>query len=151
MKKSTTFLLLVAFLISIFVISTIGVAAHNSHMKVYFQKAEITDCKTLKVAGGVRKYDRVVFDPDGETIYQIQYKLTPNPEEVTERDGFEFIFDNDGGTHKDSHGDDQPNATLNKNIVTFLAETTVVVRLQTLDGSNQFDTITIICKALVAS
>lgn len=147
MKKSSTFLLIVAFIISIFFISSMGIAASNSHMKKYFTKVEITDCKVIKGAGGDRKIASVQFDSDGETIYEIKYRLTPDPEtgDVTEADAFEFRFDNDGGTHLDGEGNEQPNAILNKNIVTFLAKTTVVVRLQTLDGSNCYDRITIYC------
>ena len=156
MKKSTTFLLIVAFIISIFFVSTMGVAAYNSHMKSYFKDVEIINCQTIKQPGGVYKYDRVTFNPDGDTIYKIDYKLTPDQSKVTEQDAFEFIFDDDGGSHvviENGEPKNSPNAILNKNIVTFLyidpekKSTSVTVRLQTLDGSNKYDTISIICMA----
>lgn len=147
MKKSTTFLLIVAFIISIFFISSMGVAAHNSHMKVYFTSIEILDCKTIKTEDGEIYYKKIPLESEGETVYQINYALNPDPSEVTEQDAFEFVFDSDGGTHIDIHGDEQPNAILTKNIVTFFAETTVMIRFQTTDGSNLSKQLMIICKA----
>lgn len=160
MKKSISFLLIVAFIISIFVVHSIGTAAHNLSFKSYFKTVEITDYDKMSKFGGGQIKDKLIYlQTEGETVYQIQYRTTPDESEVTEGgDGYEFLFDVDGGTHENIHGDQVPNCEFqkkadetNSNILTFHHECTVIVRLQTVDGSNLYDLLKIRCRVQKAS
>ena len=168
MKKSAIFIILVAFVISIFVLSSFGTTASTTQLKSYFTSVEILNCEPLK--GTSMKAMYVDFNAEEyQTSIYIEYKLTPDQDEVTETDAFEFVFpenlkdqeeisamsdsekkqyEKERTILKDEDG--VKKAELQKNVITFYDEWTATVMLRTLDGSNLTDTVMIFCSIPMA-
>ena len=152
MKKSSLFLLLVVFFISIFIVSSLGTKTNSDQMKHYFQSVKIINCEELDDGNGhILKYIEVDFDQQtGDPYVYIDYELNPDPSDVTEQDAYEFVFASevptfdyeDPITHEIKS---QPYCSIYKNVVTFYHECAITVTLQTTDGSRLSDSVLIIC------
>ena len=149
MKKSIIFIILVTFVVSIFILSSFGTSSDTSQLKHYFQSVEIINVEVIDIGTKKIKYVEVDFDEEfGETYYYIDYVINPDSTEVTEQDAFEFVITSDVPTFDYDDGHEiiqKPCATIYKNVVTFYAECSVSVTLQTTDGSRLSDSVTIIC------
>ena len=154
MKKSSIFLLLVAFFISIFIISSLGTATSSEQMKHYFKSVRIINCEEIDMGNGqVLKYIEMDFDQQtGDPYVYIDYELNPDPSEVTEKDAFEFVFASEVPTFDYEDPITHETKTMEmcsiyKNVVTFYHECAITVTLQTTDGSRLHDSVLIICSA----
>ena len=149
MKKSAIFIILVTFVVSIFILSSFGTSSDSSQLKHYFETVEIINVEVIDLGSTKIKYVDIDFDVEnGETYYYIDYVINPDPEEVTEQDGFEFVITSEIPTFEYDTGSgiiQKESATIYKNVVTFYAECSVSVTLQTTDGSRLSDSVTIIC------
>lgn len=166
MKKSVIFLILVAFVMSIFLLSSYGTAAESSQLKTYFSSVSILTYDFGPEDGMSTKIlyvDYIVVDSD-PYIY-LDYTTTPNQEDVSESDAVEFVFPanfkEDESVDIESMSQEEyeayveekntfyangvKKAYLYKNTVTFFGECVVNVMLRTTDGSTLYDQVMIIC------
>lgn len=143
MKKSSIFILVVTFLLSIFLVSFYGLQIRDEHMKRYFTKAEILDAQVIEFEGEKLKY--IIYDFDKQkapsSLY-IEYSVTP--EDVTDSEGYEFIITSGNGTFIEDEIE-YPFAEITKNRVTFYKACDITVMLRTTDGSGLSDSVIIFC------
>ena len=149
MKKSSLFVAIVGFLVSVFLISLFGGAVRDDQFKIYFENVSIlTYDIILKGEGGTEhKFKEVIFDEDlGETKIAIDYEI--KPESATNTSAYEFIIAD--GNEQFDIGDASHTmmdcATIEKNILTFYHPVSIKVMLRTTDGSALSDFCTFICK-----
>lgn len=166
MKKSVIFLILVAFVMSIFILSSYGTAAETSQLKKYFTDVTILTYDFGPEDGQEIKLlylDYVV--EDSQPYVYLDYSTTPNQEDVTESDSVEFVFPANFTESEtvdiDSMSEEErkdyieekntfyvkgvKKAYIYKNTVTFYGECAVMVMLRTKDGSSLYDQVMIIC------
>lgn len=151
MKKSSIFILVITFIVSIFVISFFGLQVRDEHMKRYFTRAEFINTEVIDMPDGSKiKYVNVTInEEDGMGYFYItygQYYIVA-PEDSTDSDGYEFIITSEVPTFTDSQGKEQAYAEIYKEKVTFYHECAVNVMLRTTDGSGLSDTLLIVCDA----
>ena len=155
MRKTSIFIVLISFLISIFLITFYGLTVRDEHMKVYVTNAEILTCDNLEQARkeGVEKRKRLSFDEEtGST--QIFIDLNIEPSATTESNAFELNFvTNETKQVGKSYinyiyvdGEKQPLAELLNSSLTFYRRGAVKIRLHTTDGSEIQDFCTFVCK-----
>lgn len=149
MKKSSLFIAIVSFLLSVLLVSMLGGAIKDDQFKVYISEVEILtyDIVFEGEGGSKTKFKEVDFDEaSGETKIAIDYRIAPE-EDATNSNAYEFAivdgneqFDIGDGYHtmKDC-------ATLEKNILTFYHPVSIKVMLRTTDGSALSDFCTFIC------
>ena len=148
MKKSSLFIAIVSFLLSIFLVSMLGGAIKDDQFKIYFSEVEILSYDIILEGEGGSKYKfkGVDFDESsGETKFAIDYRIAP--EEATNSTAYEFAIVD--GNEKFDIGDGQHTmkdcATIEKNILTFYHPVSIKVMLRTTDGSALSDFCTFIC------
>lgn len=146
MKKSSIFILILTFLLSIFLISFYGLQVRDEHMKRYFTKAEFTNTEVMEFGGQQYKYLVHQFDPENApSVLYLEYIVTP--EDVTESEGYEFVIVGGNATFIDG-GEEYPYAEINKDRVTFYHECDITVMLRTTDGSGLSDQVIIYCEVV---
>ena len=144
MKKSSVFILLLTFLLSIFLISFFGLQVRDEHMKRYFSKAEFINTEVMEFSGKQYKYLIHEFDPEhAPSVMYLEYVV--EPADVTDSDGYEFIIVGGNGTFIDNE-EEYPYAEINKDRVTFYHECDITVMLRTTDGSGLSDQVIIYCE-----
>ena len=148
MKKSSIFILLVSFFLSIFLISFFGLAVSDEHMKRYFTKAEFINTEVAEFGGNKLKYINIeINSEDGLGYFYITYGeyYQVLPEDSTDSNGYEFVIISDIPTYIDDNGDEQPTIEIYKEKITFYTEGSATVMLRTTDGSDLHDTLLIVC------
>ena len=75
MKKSSIFILVITFIVSIFVISFFGLQVRDEHMKRYFTRAEFINTEVIDMPDGSKiKYVNVTInEEDGMGYFYITY------------------------------------------------------------------------------
>lgn len=163
MKKSSIFILLVTFIVSIFMISFYGGSIRNDQFKRYFDDAEILYFEQMKEDGTLQKIDireesigkktlrySVIELNQYDGIAQVYIKYSVTPEDVTDSDGYEFVITSGNGTFDVvEHGETitYNYVDINKNEMTFRHECSIRLCLRTTDGSGIARYVTIICSA----
>lgn len=157
MKKSSIFVLIVTFIISIFLINFYGLSVRTDHMKSYIKNVSM-DSLTLintgesiefKTAGKI-KYARVNFAlaEEGSLSFFIEHTIDP---ETAESDTYEFVILS-GNEEFEVIEDEEVRtyyyAELAKNKLVINHVCSLVIELRALDGSGRSDKVTIICMGL---
>ena len=150
MKKSSTFILILSFLLSIFMVSIFGLEIRDEHMKRYFKKVEIINTEVIESPdmGIKEKLIYLQITPD-DLPYSHYIDYVVLPEDVTDSDGYEFVIT--GGLYGDVveyGGEEHEYAEMTKNRVDFYHECDITVMLRTTDGSGKQDSVIIICEFL---
>lgn len=155
MRKTSIFVILISFLISVFLITFYGLTIRDEHMKVYITHAEILTCDNLEQARkeGKDKRKRLTFDEESGST-QIFIDLEIEPSATTESSAYELKFvTNETEEHGKSYinyiyveGEREPLAELLNTSLTFYRPGTVKIQLHTTDGSEISDFCTFICK-----
>ncbi len=148
MKKTSIFIILITFVLSIFLISFYGLAIRDEHMKVYVNKAEILTCDNLQKAReeGAEKRKRLQFDEE-TGVTQIYIEVNIEPKVTTETNCYELVFfsnttETDGNNqfnYVTVDGEKQLLAEMLNGSLTFYRPGSVKIRLHTTDGSEISD------------
>ena len=146
MKKSSVFILLLSFILSIFIISFFGLQVRDEHMKRYFTKVEFINVEVIPDTD-IKIIDIELNEDDGIGYFYITYGEYYHvvPEDATDSDGYEFVIISDVPTYEDEHGNELPLVEIHANKVMFYGECAVTVMLRTTDGSSLSDTLLIVC------
>lgn len=148
MKKLNIFILAIAFVISIFVITFFGSAISLQQMAIYINTLQITTYDKDLYEKFNRKYLILQYDPTIENTHRIDIEY--GPENATYRNTKPPRFFLVGDTITDDNGIETKKATINKyGELTLLycledGPSTVEVHVETTDGlSNVSDTLTV--------
>ena len=158
MKKASIFVIVVAFILSIFMISFYGLSVTTDHMKAYINSIEITHVTLVKDLKHVDYYwqgkdmtrrKQVRIDTSQQSnpfgLY-IEYKTSP--EDVPSTD-FEFAIDSGNESYvviEDGQEVEYKYAELNRNLVTISHTCVIRVSVSAKDGSGAGDSITLMCR-----
>ena len=159
MKKSSIFVIIVAFILSIFMISFYGLSVRTDHFTTYIRNVEITHCTVINDGSRVdyqwigkeenrRKVARVDFSigQGGSVGLYLEYNVQP---EDIPSDQYEFEII-DGNETFEVIENEQPveyhYADLIKNKLTINHVCSIKIVLRALDGSGKEDSLTIICR-----
>ena len=159
MKKSSIFVIIVAFILSIFMISFYGLSVRTDHFTTYIRNVEITHCTVINDGSRVdyqwigkdenrRKVARVDFSigQGGSVGLYLEYNVQP---EDIPNDQYEFEII-DGNETFEVIENEQPveyhYADLIKNKLTINHVCSIKIALRALDGSGKEDSLTIICR-----
>lgn len=163
MKKSSIFVIIVAFIVSIFIISNFGLSVRTDHMKSYINNIDITHC--LLVDGtrvdydwvgtgeSKRKVARVDFSQqEGSVGLYINYNVTRSSD-VEPILGEDFAFEIESGNDTFDVIVDEEVVTYNyaeilpnRNKLTLNHICTIRIALKALDSSGKEDRLTIVCR-----
>ncbi|MCD8204545.1 MAG: hypothetical protein LUC16_01790 [Coprobacillus sp.] len=147
MKKSSLFLIIVLYLVSIVAITFFGQAITMDQFKVYMDAIWITnDYETVVFPNGEElRYIWIPFNETGEgyTTYQIYYKYSP--EDASEPGSVKFYLT--GDTYTDPETEE---VTVYAQInaygeILFWRPATITVYVTTADGSQLSDWVSITC------
>ena len=160
MKKTSIFVVLIAFLASIFLVAFFGAQVIDAQFKAYVRSVEITTFTAKKPSSG-EKYYTFMFEEGEDNFVNIDYEVTFSREGVSEEGLIEFVilsgnttFEENGETYVirvelEENGETYDTAVLKGrgNVLYFNAPGAVIVELRTTveDGSGHRDTCQYIC------
>ena len=163
MKKSSIFIIIVAFIVSIFIISNFGLSVRTDHMKSYINNIDITHCllmdgkrvdyEWLGSGANKRKVVRVDFSQqEGSIGLYINYNVerASNVESIL---GEDFVFEIESGNETFEVIENEEVVTYNyadmlpnRNKLTLNHICTIRIVLKALDGSGKDDRLTVMCR-----
>ena len=159
MKKSSIFVIIVAFILSIFMISFYGLSVRTDHFTTYIKNVEITHCTVINNGSRLdyqyigkgenrRKVARLDFaiGEGGSIGLYLEHTIEPD---TIPSDQYEFEIV-DGNEKFVVIVDEEPveyyYAELVKNKLTINHPCSIKIVLRALDGSGKEDSLTIICR-----
>lgn len=160
MKKSSIFVLIIAFIVSIFIISNFGLSVRTDHMKSYIKSIAITHCLTFEgkridyewMGSGANKRKIVRIDSsqqEGSFGLYINYDVTRG-DEIDPILGQDFDFEIESGNESFIVIEDEKEVTYdyaemlpNRNRLILNHICTIRLALKALDGSGKDDRLTI--------
>ena len=159
MKKSSIFIIIVAFILSIFMISFYGLSVRTDHFTTYISNVEITHCTVINDGSRLdyqwvgkeenrRKVARLDFTigNGGSVGLYLEHTVEPN---TIGSDQYEFEIV-DGNEKFVVVENEEPveyyYAELIKNKLTINHVCSIKIVLRALDGSGKEDSLTIICR-----
>lgn len=147
MKKTSIFVVLIAFLASIFLVAFFGAQVIDAQFKAYVRNVEITTFTAKKPTSG-EKYYIFTFEEGEDNFVNIDYEVTFSREGVSEEGLIEFAIISGNSTFEED-GETYDKAVLKGrgNVLYFNAPAAVTVELRTTveDGSGHRDTCQYIC------
>ncbi|MCD8209650.1 MAG: hypothetical protein LUC31_02405 [Coprobacillus sp.] len=147
MRKSSIFILIVALLVSVVVITFFGKAIEMSQFKVYMESITITNVEPTILGGREFKMMNFYFDYSKEfNSFFVEYEWTPD--DATEPGSVMFYLT--GDTYTDSEtGEVTTYAQISANgELLFWQPAVVTVYVVTTDGSQLSDSMMVVCTAL---
>lgn len=159
MKKSSIFVIIVAFVLSIFMINFYGLSVRTDHFTTYIRNVEITHCTVINNNSRLdfqyvgkeenrRKVARLDFSIGQGGSVGLYLEHTVEPDDIGS-DQYEFEIVDGNETFVVTEGDQQVEyyyAELIRNKLTINHVGSFKIKLRALDGSGQEDSITIIAR-----
>ena len=159
MKKSSIFVIIVAFILSIFMISFYGLAVRTDHFTTYIRNVEITHCTVIN-DGSRLDYQWVGKEENRRKVARLDYAIgeggsiglylehTVEPETI-KSDQYEFEIVDGNETFVVIENEEPVEyyyAELIRNKLTINHPCSIKIVLRALDGSGKEDSLTIICR-----
>jgi len=155
MKKSSIFVIIVAFILSIFMISFYGSSVRTDHFTTYIRTLEITHLTIINDGSrldyqmlGERKVARFDYAIGGGGSIGLYIEHTVEPDSIgTDQYEFEIVDGNETFVVMENEVPVEYHyAELMKNKLTINHACSIKVVLRALDGSGKEDSISIICR-----
>lgn len=141
MKKAIIFFIFAIYLVSIVSITFFGLKPISDQFKIYMKSIELTSYDEIVNGMKILTIDFNETEKYGSVFLSYEY----TPETATEPNKVEFYIS--GNTYTDENGEELKYADVFPNgEVVFYKRKAVTVTITTTDGSNQSDTLLIICK-----